>query len=304
MQPLALVLHGGAGTLPEEQLNDTVQAQHEASLREALDIGWTLLEAGATALEAVEATTRSLEDCPLFNAGRGSVYTHDGKHEMDASIMCGETKRAGAIASVRQVRNPISLARKVLDDPSYVFLVGQGAEEYARIKGLEFCAEDYFDTEFRWQQLQEARSKGSLNLDHTKYGTVGAAALDRSGNLAAATSTGGLTNKQYGRVGDSALIGAGTLADNATCAISCTGYGEAFIQHTVAHEVSARMHHAGQSLVEAANYVIHHILPQPSGEGGLIAVDSLGNVCLPFNTQMMYRGWRTSALPGTVAIRR
>lgn len=297
-RPIALALHGGCGTILRQNLSASDEAAYEAALTEALQAGWRHLEGGAPALIAVEATVRALEDCPLFNAGRGSVFTAAGIHEMDAAIMEGLNRRAGAVAGVRQVRNPICLARAVMEHSGFVLLCGDGAETFAREHGISFEEADYFATEARWRQLVAARGKASVVMDHdpaeVKFGTVGAVALDQEGNLAAATSTGGLTNKRYGRIGDSPIIGSGTYADNRSCAVSCTGYGEEFIRSTVARDVAARMEMLGEALDIAAAHVIHERLLEVHGSGGLIAVDALGNVTLPFNTDGMYRAWRST----------
>jgi beta-aspartyl-peptidase (threonine type) len=297
-KPIALALHGGCGTILRQNLTASEEAAYEAALKAALQAGWQHLERGASALVAVEAAVRSLEDCPLFNAGRGSVFTATGIHEMDAAIMEGHNRRAGAVAGVRKVRNPITLARAVMENSGFVLLCGEGAETFAREQGIPFEEAAYFATEARWRQLVAAREKASVVMDHdpaeVKFGTVGAVALDLEGNLAAATSTGGLTNKRYGRIGDSPIIGSGTYADNRSCAVSCTGYGEEFIRSTVARDVAARMEMLGEALDIAAAQVIHERLLEVNGSGGLIAVDAIGNVTLPFNTEGMYRAWRST----------
>jgi beta-aspartyl-peptidase (threonine type) len=273
---------------------------YRKALQEALQAGWNILQAEGCALDAVEAVARHLEDCPLFNAGRGAVLTADGGHELDAAIMNGRDRAAGAVAGVRTVRNPVSLARRVMERSSFVLLAGNGAEAFAADQGVERVAPEWFRTPERVQQLEEAREGGQTVMDHDggadrKYGTIGAVALDARGDLAAATSTGGLTNKRYGRVGDSPIIGAGTYADNATCAVSCTGYGEEFIRAVAAHEVAARMRYAGESLDRAAEALVHQLLSRLDGKGGLVAVDRSGRVALPFNTEGMYRAWKSTA---------
>ena len=319
--PISLALHGGAGTIPRGSLSPEKEASYTNALKVALEAGWQILKSGGSALDAVEATVVSLEDTPLFNAGRGAVFTHDGTHELDASIMRGDTRDAGAIAGVQGVRNPISLARQVMEQSPHVLLAGRGAEAFAKQMGARFEDADYFYDAFRYGQLQEARTAGRVQLDHAgddtptqensvtapdekKFGTVGAVALDSHGLLAAATSTGGMTNKKWGRLGDSPIIGAGTWADNRTCAISCTGDGEYFIRAVAAHEVHALMRHGGLSLQQACDVVVMRDLVEIGGEGGLVAVDSAGNVCLPFNSEGMYRAWRKEDGEEGVAIYR
>ncbi len=301
--PIAIALHGGAGVLTRAKIDNSAEREYRTALQAALDLGWEMLCAGGSSLDAVEAVTRNLEDCPLFNAGRGSVYTSAGTHEMDASIMCGRKGQAGAVAAVSRIRNPVSLARLVMEQSGAVLLCGEGAEAFARECGIVLTASRYFHTDARREQLETARRMGRVSVDHDeiqeKYGTVGAAALDAAGNLAAATSTGGMTNKRPGRIGDSPVPGAGTFADNTTCAVSCTGEGEAFLRCCAAHEVSARMRHGGADLATAAEMVIHTVLP---GKGGLVAVDRSGAVALPFNTEGMFRAWRSSSGTDGVAI--
>lgn len=305
--PIAVALHGGSGTIRKDNLTNAQEAAYRSALAEAREAAWDLLESGASALDAVEAAARSMEDCPLFNAGRGSVLTASRNHEMDAAIMCGHTSAAGAVAGVRSIRNPVSLARKVMDSGQYVLLAGDGAEAFANHVGIKKVPPDWFTTEERRAQLERVQHRQSMIMDHNlppedKFGTIGVVALDRQGNLAAATSTGGLTNKRFGRVGDSPLIGAGTFAENATCAVSCTGYGEEFIRAVVAHDVAARMRYKGESLAEASRQVVCTRLPQLGGSGGMVAVDATGQVALPFNTEGMYRAWRTSPGSDGVAI--
>lgn len=288
-----LAIHGGAGTILKSRMTDEQREAYLAALREALEAGEAILKKGGAALDATEAAVISMEDCPLFNAGRGSVFTHDGRQEMEAAIMCGRTLEAGAVTLVRQVRNPVSLARKVLGKSAHVFLAGEGAMAFAREQGLIFEDENWFHDEFRYRQWQEARKANRVQLDHSeqKFGTVGAVALDRQGHLAAATSTGGMTNKKYGRIGDSPLIGCGTYANDRTCAVSGTGHGEFYIRGVVAYDVSCLMEYAGLSLAEACDKVIHEKQLALGGSGGLIAVDGKGNLALPFNSEGMYRGW-------------
>lgn len=305
--PLAVALHGGSGTITRAKLSPELEARYRAALLRARTSAWEVLTREGSAIEAVEAGARVLEDEPLFNAGRGAVFTTAGEHEMDASIMEGSGKRAGAVAGVRTVRNPISLARKVMEDGRYVLLSGKGAEDFADTTNLERAEPSWFSTPERRAQLEKAKAEATVVMDHdtdgqTKFGTIGVVALDRRGTLAAATSTGGLTNKQFGRIGDSPIIGAGTYADNTTCAVSCTGYGEEFIRSAAAHEVVARMRYLSEPLEVAARAVIDDILPAIKGHGGLIAVDQAGNVTLPFNTEGMYRAWKTENGDSGVAI--
>ncbi len=297
--PIAVALHGGSGTICREMLSAELEQSYRQALAEARDAAWSLLAAGGAALDAVEAGAKVLEDCPLFNAGLGAVFTSDGGHELDAAIMEGRERKAGAVAGVKSVKNPISLARAVLADERYVFLAGPGAEAFAESVAVERVAADWFGTPERFAQLRAAQANDGMVMDHdgkvsTKYGTIGVVALDEHGDVAAATSTGGLTNKKFGRIGDTPLIGAGTYADNRTCAVSCTGYGEEFMRAVVAHDVAARMEYLGETLERATRHVVWQKLPKLRGSGGLIAVDRTGRVSLPFNTDGMYRAWRTS----------
>ena len=299
MKNISLALHGGAGTINRDQMSPEKEANYRAALNLALQTGYALLEKGASALDAVEATVNVLEDSPLFNAGKGAVFTNTGTHEMDASIMDGSNLMAGAVAGVSGIKNPISLSRLVMEKSEHVLLMGSGALEFAKTQNTAFENEDYFYDELRFAQLQEAKKNNITQLDHSplnekKYGTVGAVALDVHGNIAAATSTGGMTNKKFGRVGDSPIIGAGNYANNATCAVSCTGSGEFFIRGVVAYDVSCLMEYKGLSLENACNEVVHKRLMKINGDGGLVAVDAQGNVCLPFNTSGMYRAAKTS----------
>lgn len=286
-----LAIHGGAGKIPRDWAPAKVEA-YKSSLQRALLIGQDALAKGQDALDVVERVIRFLEDDPRFNAGKGAVLTANKTHELDASIMCGRTSRCGAVAGVTTVRHPISLARKVMDETRHVLLAGQGAEAFASVVGVERVEPSYFLAPGRVEAYEKAKARyeqGSSALaDDEKKGTVGAVVLDQKGNLAAGTSTGGLTYKQYGRVGDSPIVGAGTFANNQTCAVSCTGTGEEYIRNAVAHEVSARMRLAGESVEQAASHVIHQVL-QP-GDGGLIALDHRGNIAMPFNTSAMFRG--------------
>ena len=287
-----IAIHGGAGTIARDQLTPEQQQAYRDTLGRALQAGYAVLESGGTSLDAVEATIVLLEDSPLFNAGKGSVFTHEGHNEMDASVMDGRTTEAGAVAGVRTVRNPIRAALKVMRDSPHVLLSGAGADQFAKAQGLQLEAPAYFRTEHRWESLQRVRDGKGTQLDHDskKKGTVGAVALDRHGNLAAGTSTGGMTNKRWGRIGDSPIVGAGTYARNATAAISCTGHGEFFIREAIAASVSLRMELAGQSLDAAATAAIHGRLKAMGGRGGLVAIDAKGNVSMPYNTPGMFRG--------------
>jgi L-asparaginase / beta-aspartyl-peptidase len=306
LQTYTLALHGGAGTIRPSQMTPEKEKTYLQSLQQALLAGRQILEKGGTALDAVEIAVRSLEDCSLFNAGRGSVFDAEGKHEMEASLMCGSTLNAGAAAGIHNVRNPITLARRIMDHSPHVMLAGPGAETFARQQGIAFEGDAYFYSEYRYQQWQKARGSDRALLDHSeekKFGTVGAVALDRHGNLAAATSTGGLTNKRWGRMGDTSLIGAGTYANNRSCAVSCTGYGEFFIRAVVAHDIACLMEYAGLSLQQACQRVVKEKLAELGGEGGVVAVDAAGEVELCFNSEGMYRGWISSEEPqGSVAI--
>lgn len=302
---VVLAVHGGAGVITRRNMTAASEAEYLKHLSGALQAGYRLLKKGKTSLDAVEAAVRYLEDCPLFNAGRGAVFTCDGKNELDAAIMDGKQRSAGAVAAVTRVKNPVSAARAVMEKTEHVLLVGRGADRFAATAGLDLAPPSYFYTERRWQQLQEVR--GNSRRKHLKerpvleksgglrkYGTVGAVACDRRGNLAAATSTGGIINKHYGRVGDSPLIGAGTYADNRTAAVSATGQGEYFIRAVAAYDLCALMRYKRMSLARAAAVVVHESLPELGGEGGLIAIDARGNCALPFNTEGMFRGCITA----------
>jgi L-asparaginase / beta-aspartyl-peptidase len=305
MSDLAIAIHGGAGTITPASMTPQLEKAYKAALSFALDEGYAILKKGGSALDAVEVAVARLEDAPLFNAGRGSVFTKEGKHEMDAAIMCGKTLEAGAVAGVRSIRNPISLTRAILDHSDHVFLSGYGAEEFGRKHGIAFEPEEYFYDPHRYKQWRDVRDTDIFMLDHTedrKFGTVGAVARDANGDLAAATSTGGMTNKNYNRIGDSPVIGSGTYANNRTCAISCTGHGEYFIRAVVAYDVSCLMEYKGYTLQEACDEVVMDKLVKFGGEGGLIAVDAQGNIALPFNSAGMYRGSRVSGQDAIVAI--
>ena len=294
--PYSLAIHGGAGTIRKSDMTPEQEAEYRAALDSALNIGETILRDGGTALDAVTQTVVWLENCPLFNAGRGAVFTHDGRNELDASIMDGSTQAAGAVGSVTTVKNPVLLARAVMEKSPHVMLTGKGAEQFALENGLDTVGPDWFFTQKRWDALQKtlqeekAKAPQGMNLnnpDH-KFGTVGCVALDNKGNLAAATSTGGMTNKRWNRLGDTPVIGAGTYASNDACAVSCTGHGEYFIRYAVAHDVWARMVYGNLSLLEAAEAVVLKKLVEKGGEGGLIAVDKNGNIAMPVNSEGMY----------------
>jgi L-asparaginase / beta-aspartyl-peptidase len=308
-QKPVLVIHGGAGTILQSQMTPAKEKAYREALELALTKGYAILKAGGNSLDAVVAAVKVLEDNPLFNAGKGAVFTNAGKNEMDAAIMDGATLKAGSVAGVTVIKNPITAARAVMDKSEHVMLAGKGAEDFAKANGCTIVAPSYFFTEERWKGLQNAKKKDSLekamklpvekqqsllkqpgNNDY-KYGTVGAVALDTKSNLAAATSTGGMTNKRYGRIGDAPIIGAGTYADNNTCAISCTGWGEYFIRLVMAKSISDRVEFANQTLDAAATEMIMKKLPALGGDGGLIGVDKEGNITMPFCTSGMYRGY-------------
>jgi len=291
MKRSALAIHGGAGTIIKSLMTSELENEYLNGLRKALEVGWSILEKGGNALDTVEATVVELENFPLFNAGKGSVFTHSGKNEMDASIMDGGKLQAGAVAFVKNIKNPIKLARLVMERTDHILLGGEGANEFAKEMKAEHEPDDYFYTEHRYQQLQEAIEYDRVQLDHGSkpMGTVGAVACDSEGNIAAATSTGGMTNKKFGRIGDTPMIGSGTYADNATCAVSCTGHGEYFMIGATAYDVAARMKYQGIGIEQAAMDSIKY-LTKIGGEGGLIAVDARGNITMPFNSEGMYRG--------------
>ena len=304
-----MVIHGGAGTILKSEMTPEKELRYQTTLKLALQKGYEVLQEGKPSIDAVEAALRIMEDSPMFNAGKGAVFTHEGKNEMDAAIMDGKTLKAGAVASVTIIRNPISAARAVLEKSPHVMMVGKGAEKFASEQQLEIVDPSYFFTESRWNSLQKVLKEDSqdqsanhhshqknqdeflslsMNEDR-KFGTVGAVALDKNGNLAAGTSTGGMTDKRYGRVGDAPIIGAGTYA-NDEVAISCTGWGEFFIRNVVAHDVAALMRYAHKSVKEATEELIFDKVPKLGGDGGLIALDKNGNISMPFNTAGMYRG--------------
>lgn len=289
-----LALHGGAGTIKRSEMTSGRERELTDGLHAAAEAGRKILSRGGSSLDAVEAAVRALEDNPNFNAGRGAVMTADEAFELDAAVMTGHDLNAGTIMGVTNLASPVSLARRLMENSEFVSLAGQGAERFAEEQGFETVKQSYFETEFRRDQLKRAKAAQKVALDHTddtefKVGTVGAVARDAQGNLAAATSTGGMTNKRPGRVGDSPIIGAGTYADNNTCAISTTGHGEYFIRKSVAYDIAARMKYLGQSLEDAANEVVMRDLFQFGGRGGLVAVGATGDPVLPFNTSGMYR---------------
>ena len=305
MQPFSLVIHGGAGTILKHDMTPDLEQAYIKALDEALNAGYAVLEKDGTASHAVKAALVVLEDNLLFNAGRGSVFTKKGVQEMDAAIMNGQTLEAGAVANVRNIRNPIELAEEVMNNSNHVFLSGKGANDFAIKQGIKLEPDEYFFSQFRYDQWKEMRDSDNYSLDHThqgleelmkdkKFGTVGAAACDTFGNIAAATSTGGMTNKKYGRIGDSPLIGSGTYANNKTCAISCTGHGEIFIRAVAAYDVSCLMEYKGMSLQQAMNEVVHVKLVHMQGEGGMIGVDAQGNTAMLFNSAGMYRAMKKS----------
>jgi beta-aspartyl-peptidase (threonine type) len=298
MQKFSIAIHGGAGTILQSEMSAEKEVAYKEALQDALQAGYVVLEKGGTSLDAVEQAMIYLENCPLFNAAKGSVFNSLGKHEMDASIMEGKHRMAGAVAGVHNIQNPVSLARQVMEKTEHVLLIGEGAMDFAASIGYPFIDDDYFYDEFRYNQWLKIKDSEKFQLDHTivdkKFGTVGAVALDIYGNLAAATSTGGMTNKKFGRVGDSPIIGAGTYANNATCAVSCTGSGEYFIRGVVAYDVSCLMEYKGLSLQSACDEVVQHRLKNIDGDGGLIAVDTQGNIALSFNTEGMYRACRNN----------
>ncbi|MDX2172440.1 MAG: isoaspartyl peptidase/L-asparaginase [Bacteroidota bacterium] len=294
----AIAIHGGAGTILKSTMTPEKELLYKSGLQEAIEAGESILKNGGSSFDAVETAIIQLENNPLFNAGKGAVFTHNGKHELDASIMFGKDLSAGAVAGVQHIKNPISLARAVKEQSEHVLLMGAGAMEFAKKINAKLESEDYFFVQLRYDQLQQALKSNSMILDHTedkiengekKFGTVGCVALDKDGNLAAGTSTGGMTNKKFGRVGDSSIIGAGTYANNNTCAISCTGHGELFIRSVVAYDISCLIEYKNLSLKEACDAVVMDKLVKIGGEGGLIALDKNGNIELPFNSDGMYR---------------
>ena len=300
-----IVIHGGAGTILKENMSDSLEEAYKDKLKEAISVGYEILKNGGTSLDAVTHTINIMEDSPLFNAGKGAVYTHEGTNELDASIMDGATLNAGAVAGVKHIKNPINLARDVMEKSEHVMLYGAGAEEFAQSLNYKMMDTSYFYTENRYKSQQRILEKENVHnqkkvsfedpfLKNSKFGTVGCAALDKHGNLAAGTSTGGMTNKRWNRIGDSPIIGAGTYANNKTCAVSATGWGEFFIRGVVAHDISALMEYKGMTLQEAASEVIQKKVPALGGDGGIVAIDKDGNVAMEFNTAGMYRATMNS----------
>lgn len=304
MNPFTITIHGGAGTILKEDMTLELEQAYTLALQEALEAGYSILANQGTAVEAVSAAVVSLENNVLFNAGRGSVFTKKGEHEMDASIMDGSSLMAGAVAGVKNVVNPIELAKAVMLKSDHVFLSGNGAVDFALQQGIALASDDYFFTQFRYEQWKKVRDTNTTSLDHNtkvdnlmrdkKFGTVGATACDAFGNIAAATSTGGMTNKKFNRIGDTPVIGSGTYANNNTCAISCTGHGELFIRAVAAYDVSCLMEYKGLSLQDAMNIVVNDKLVKINGEGGMIGVDAKGNFAMLFNSAGMYRGVKCS----------
>jgi len=312
----AIAVHGGAGTIVKEHMTVEKRKQYETTLIKAVNVGYMLLEQGKSSQEAVVAAIQVLEESPLFNAGRGAVYTFDGQHELDASIMNGKTLNAGGVSGVKTVKSPIALAQAVMEKSVHVMLSGEGAEKFAKLQKIELVDNTYFNSEFRYKSLIKAKQKllkkekelknfqaahNSLD-DQFKFGTVGAVALDKSGNISAGTSTGGMTAKRFGRIGDAPIIGAGTYANNESCAVSATGHGEYFIRYHVAADICARVQYLGLSLEEAANMVINDVLVKAGGSGGVIAIDTQGNISMPFNSKGMYRASRTAGHEAKAAI--
>lgn len=301
-QKIAIVIHGGAGTILKKNMTPEMELEYKRVLEQAIKTGYTILENGGSSLDAVEKTIKILEDSPLFNAGKGAVFTNQGKNELDASIMDGKTLKAGAIAGVTTVKNPISLARVVMEKSEHVMLAREGAEFFASQHNIEIVNPAYFYVESRYQSLLRAQEKDKTMLDHndksefydvnikdSKFGTVGCVALDKNGNIVAGTSTGGMTNKKWGRIGDAPIIGAGTYANNATCGISATGWGEFFMRNVVAYDISAMMEYKGYTIEKAAKEVIQNKLTKSGGDGGIIGLDAKGNIVMEFNTAGMYR---------------
>ncbi|MEO6820394.1 MAG: isoaspartyl peptidase/L-asparaginase [Ginsengibacter sp.] len=313
MQKFAIAIHGGAGTILKEDMTPELEDAYRKALKESMDAGYAVLENGGSAVNAVKAAIVVMEDCPLFNAGKGAVFTKKGVNEMDAAIMDGSDLSAGAVAGIRNVRNPVELAEEVMLHSGHVFLSGKGANDFALKQGIKLEPDEYFHTEYRYDQWREIRDSDLYQLDHKadklvglmkdkKFGTVGAVACDGDGNLAASTSTGGMTNKRYGRIGDSPVIGSGTYANNKTCAISCTGHGEIFLKAVAAYDVSALMEYKNLSLQEACEEVVLKKLVAMHGDGGLIGMDAKANVALVFNSAGMYRGFRNSEGESDIAI--
>ena len=315
-KPIAIAIHGGAGTIEKSRFTPEKEKAYRDKLAQAVETGYSVLDKGGSSLDAVTAAINVLENSPFFNAGKGAVYTYDETHEMDASIMYGKNRQAGAVAGVKQIENPINLARLVMDESVHVMLSGEGAEQFAKTQGVELVDNKIFDTEHRYKSLLKAKEKmkkakqenknyqaahNALEVEY-KVGTVGAVALDSFGNIAAGTSTGGMTNKRFGRIGDSPVIGAGTFADNNSCAVSATGHGEYFIRYNVAADICARVQYQDKSIEQAGEEVIHNILMPAGGTGGVIIIDTQGNISMPFNTTGMYRAKKTSSTPTYVGI--
>lgn len=315
-QPFAIAIHGGAGTIEKSRFTPNMEKAYRAKLKQAVEAGYAVLAQGGESLEAVTTAITILENSPYFNAGKGAVYTHDEGHEMDASIMNGKNRQAGAVAGVKHIKNPINLARLVMDESVHVMLSGVGAEQFAQTQGVELVDNATFNTENRYKSLIRAKAKmkkaAQQNKDYQaahqalpveyKVGTVGAVALDKQGNISAGTSTGGMTNKRFGRIGDSPVIGAGTFADNHSCAVSATGHGEYFIRYNVAADICARVQYQGKTIEQAGNEVIHDVLLPVGGTGGVIIIDSKGNISLPFNTKGMYRATKSNTTATYVGI--
>jgi len=314
--PIAIAIHGGAGTIEKSRFTPEKEQAYRAKLTEAVEAGYAVLDKGGSSLDAVTTAINILENSPFFNAGRGAVYTHDEEHEMDASIMYGKNRQAGAVAGVKHIENPINLARLVMDKSVHVMLSGDGAEEFAKTQGVGLVDNKLFDTPHRYKSLKRAKAKmvkakkqnknyqaahNELDVEY-KVGTVGAVALDKEGNISSGTSTGGMTNKRFGRIGDSPVIGAGTFADNNSCAVSATGHGEYFIRYNVAADICARVQYQGKTIDQAGKEVIHDVLMPVGGTGGVIIIDTKGNVSLPFNTKGMYRATKSDSLPTYVGI--
>ncbi len=313
MKKISIAIHGGAGTILKEDMTSELEEAYRQALKEAMDAGYAVLENGGTAINSVKAAVVVMEDCPLFNAGKGSVFTKKGLNEMDAAIMDGNTLDAGAIAGVRNIRNPVELAEEVMLHSGHVFLSGKGANDFAIKQGIKLEPDEYFYSEYRYDQWREIRDSDLYQLDHKsdklvglmkdkKFGTVGAVACDEDGNIAAATSTGGMTNKRYGRIGDSPMIGVGTYANNKTCAISCTGHGEIFIKAVAAYDVSCLMEYKNMTLQQACEEVVFKKLVAMNGDGGLIGVDANGNAAMVFNSAGMYRAMKNSNDENIIAI--
>jgi L-asparaginase / beta-aspartyl-peptidase len=301
-----LAIHGGAGTMPRTEMTAEAERRYRSGLQEALDAGYEVLRSGGTSLDAVTRAVVLLEDNPLFNAGRGSVFTFEGRNELDASIMDGSTLKAGAVSGITRIQNPVLLARSVMENSEHVMLADAGAEEFAETQGFSFVPQSYFHTAERWQQLQRIRGGDRGLSGHTisHVGTVGAVALDSHGHLAAATSTGGMTGKRFRRIGDSPVIGAGTYADDRSCAVSATGHGEIFLRCAVAHDISARMRYGGRSLGASVREVVFEELPAFAGEGGVIAIDHRGDIALEFNSEGMFRASRKEGAEPQIAVYR